>query len=38
LLKMKKIKATFKVYHILNNITAKINNNYDFLIRQAGQT
>jgi hypothetical protein len=28
--KNEKFKAAFKVYYILNNITSKINNNYDF--------
>jgi hypothetical protein len=30
LLKNKKFKVVFKLYHMLNNITAKINNNYNF--------
>jgi regulator of sigma D len=34
--KNKKFKAIFKVYYMLNNVTAKINNNYDFLIRRVG--
>jgi hypothetical protein len=29
--KNEKLKVTFKVYYMLNNITTKISNNYDFL-------
>jgi hypothetical protein len=35
---LKKIKAIFKIYYMLNNIITKINNNYYFLIRQDNQT
>jgi uncharacterized protein YqkB len=37
-IKIKKIKIILKIYYIVDNITIKINNNYEiFIIRRAGQ-
>jgi hypothetical protein len=36
--KNEKFKAILKVYYMLNDIIVKINNNYDFLIRQTSKT